>query len=82
MAYLGNLTPLHTMCAMNRAQDLERRDCVDGILTEFRAAESFEPDMLRLFEGFAAERVLLDALLRNHERVLRVIAEKEAGRGR
>jgi hypothetical protein len=59
------------MCAMNLAHDLERRNGVGAILTEFRAAEDLEPDMLR--QCFAAERVLLDALLsqprRHHARV-------------
>jgi hypothetical protein len=53
---------------------------VDGILAEFRAAEDLEPDMLRLLECFAAERALLDALLRNHERIVRVFGEWQAGR--
>jgi hypothetical protein len=81
MADLSNHTPLHRLCAYNRQADLERRDGVDGILAEFRAAEDLEPDMLRLLECFAAERVLIDALLRNHERILRVYGEWEAGQG-
>ena len=46
-----------------------------------RLAEVFhaEPDMLRLLESFAVERALLDALLRNHERIERVFGEWQAG---
>ena len=74
--------PLHRLCAYNRQADLERRDGVDGILAEFRAAEHLEPDMLRLVECFATERALLEALLRNHERIVRVLGEWQAGQGR
>ncbi len=38
---------------MNLAHDLERRNGVGAILTEFRAAEDLEPDMLR--QCFAAD---------------------------
>jgi hypothetical protein len=40
MADLSNPTPLHRLCAYNRQADLGRRDGVDGILSEFRAAEA------------------------------------------
>src|SRR5688572_3178668 len=60
LTYPSNPTPLHRLCAYNRQADLERRDGVDGILAEFRAAENLEPDMLRLVECFPAERALID----------------------
>jgi hypothetical protein len=40
---MADLTPLHTMCAMNLAHDLGRRNGVDAILTEFRAARTSSP---------------------------------------
>jgi hypothetical protein len=81
MAEPSNLTPLHTMCATNRAHDRDRRDGVDAILSEFRAAPELEPDMLRLMESFAVERALLDALLRNHERIRARVRGAAGGAG-
>jgi hypothetical protein len=60
-----------------------RRDLVDRFLTDLRArvAAGLETDLARSYELLAAERALLDALIRNSERMVRLVAEVEATSG-
>jgi hypothetical protein len=64
--------------------DRRRRDLIDGVMADMRATlqtGGVEPDLARSYEVLAAERMLLDALIRNSERMLRIAAEVEAANG-
>jgi hypothetical protein len=65
-----------------RVGDAERRAHIEGLMGQIRAGhadEGDDPFALSLFECLAVETALLDALVRNTDRMLQVI--EEAARG-